>query len=62
MHSRPRMQLLLPLDCQDQPHPLVVPSPDLLQALADLLLEVLGKRASLRSRGQEACDEPEDHA
>ena len=53
-------QLVLDLD---QGRRTMVPSPapeDLLQALADLLLEALGKQNKVMPSDQEACDAIED--
>lgn len=62
MNSRPRTQLMLELDRKDPFRPLTQPSTDLVQALADLLLEALGTHTPLSPFGQEASDEPQDHA
>lgn len=62
MNSRPRTQLMLALDRTDPFRLATQPPTDLVQALADLLLEALGARTPLPSFGQEASDEPEDHA
>jgi hypothetical protein len=62
MHSRPRTQLLLQLNHEDQSCPLPSPLPELVQALSDLLLEALGGDANLAKPGQEASHEPQDHA
>ena len=62
MNSRPRTQLMLALDRTDPFRPVTQPSTDLVQALADLLLEALGAHALLPPLGQEASGEPEDHA
>ena len=62
MNSRPRMQLMLELDRRDRFHPVAQPPKDLVQALADLLLEALSTRTSPLLSGQEASNEPKDHA
>ena len=62
VNSQPRTQLMLALDRKDPFRPVTQPSTDLVQALADLLLEALGARTPLSPFGQEASDEPEDHA
>jgi hypothetical protein len=53
---------MLGLDRKDQFRPVPHPPQDLVQALADLLLEALGAHPLLPTPGQEASDEPEDHA
>jgi hypothetical protein len=56
-----RNQLVLDLDRGGR-HRLPAPAPDgLLQALADLLLEALGKQSKAIPAGREACDASEDH-
>ena len=60
---RPRpMQLMLALEGQSPPCPVAQNPADLVQVLADLLLEALGTRAASTLSGQEASDEPQDHA
>jgi hypothetical protein len=56
------MQLMLELDRRDRFHPVAQPPKDLVQALADLLLEALSTRTSPLLSGQEASNEPKDHA
>lgn len=53
---------MLALDRTDPFRLATQPPTDLVQALADLLLEALGARTSSQMPGQEASDEPEDHA
>lgn len=53
---------MLALKRKDPFRPVTQPSADLVQALADLLLEALGTHTSPLQPGQEASDEPEDHA
>lgn len=53
---------MLEMDRKDSFRPVKQPSADLVQALADLLLEALGARTSPLPPGQEASNEPEDHA
>lgn len=52
---------MLALEREDPLHPVAQPPADLVQALAELLLEALGTRTPLSPLGQEASDEPEDH-
>lgn len=53
---------MLALDRADPFRLVTQPPTDLVQALADLLLEALGARTPLPPFEQEASDEPEDHA
>lgn len=53
---------MLALERKNPLHPATPAPTGLVQALADLLLEALGTRLSLPIPGQEASDEPEDHA
>lgn len=53
---------MLALEREDPLHPATPAPTDLVQALADLLLEALGARLLLPTPGQEASNEPEDHA
>ena len=62
MPRRRPMQLMLSLKRQSPPCPTAQNPADLVQALADLLLEALGARAASMLPGQEASDEPQDHA
>ena len=62
MRRRSGNQLVLDL-ARSGPHlPLAVAPPELLQALADLLLEALGKQNNAISAEREACDASQDHA
>ena len=62
MSRRRPMQLMLALEHQSPPCPVAQNPADLVQALADLLLEALGAHATLMLTGQEASDESQDHA
>jgi hypothetical protein len=53
---------MLELGRRDQFRPVAQAPKDLVQALADLLLEALGTRMSPPRSGQEVSDEPENHA
>ena len=56
------MQLMLALE-REPPLRLAPHSPTaLVQAVADLLLEALGRCAEPQQPGQEASDEPQNHA
>jgi hypothetical protein len=61
--ARPRTQLVLELELEPSPaEPPIAPgSKALLEALADLLLEALG-RGETKDGGQEGGDESQDHA
>jgi hypothetical protein len=62
MRRHSRNQFVLNLDRGGR-HSLLMPAPEgLLQALADLLLEALGKQNKAIPAGQEAHDASEDHA
>ncbi len=62
MTSRPRTQLILALERESQLPPVAHPPGELMQALADLLLEALGTATSSTAAGRDRRDEPEDHA
>ena len=62
MSRRRPMQFMLALERQNPPSPVAQNPADLVQALADLLLEALGARAASTLSGQEASDELQDHA
>jgi len=55
------VQLTLSLDSKTTRVPVAPGSKELLQALADLLLEALGGQV-VQARGRESGDEPENHA
>lgn len=59
--ARPRMQLMLDLEPGTAEVPIVPGSKALLEALADLLLEALG-REETEVGGQEGGDDSQDHA
>jgi hypothetical protein len=62
MRRRFRNQLVLDLDDGgSQPRPEAAPA-ELLQALADLLLEALGNQNNTIVAEREACDACQDHA
>ncbi len=62
MRNRSRRQLVLALDQGREPVPMLPKSPELVQALADLLLEALGEAAGEKSNARGGCDESQDHA
>ncbi len=62
MRRRPRDQLVLDLDNGGRLHPPETASAELMTALADLLLEALGKQNNAIADGREACDAFQDHA
>jgi hypothetical protein len=62
MRRRSGNQLVLDLAGSGRQLPLAVPPQELLQALADLLLEALGKQNNAIPAEQEACDAFQDHA
>ena len=62
MTRHTRNQLVLDLNQGERPTSPVIAPEGLLQALADLLLEALGKENKEISSDQEACDAAEDHA
>jgi hypothetical protein len=62
MTRHARNQLVLDLDLGERPRPSVMAPEGLLQALADLLLEALGKENKEIPSDREACDAAEDHA
>jgi hypothetical protein len=58
-----RAQLQLPLEtARVFPHPIEQTGREVVEALADLLLEALGTDALEPKGGEEVSDEPEDHA
>lgn len=59
--ARPRMQLMLDLEAGTAEAPIAPGSKALLEALADLLLEALG-REETEVGGQEGGDDSQDHA
>ena len=61
MRRRIPNQLVLDLDRSTTIAPLTPAPEELLQALADLLLEALGKQNQALPVHQEACDAAEDH-
>jgi hypothetical protein len=62
MRRRSHNQLVLDLDRGGRQHPPPPPSGELLQALADLLLEALGGQRNLTSPEPEVCDASQDHS
>ena len=62
MRRRSSNQLVLDLVRSGGPLPLAVAPQELLQALADLLLEALGSQNNAIPAEREACDAPQDHA
>jgi hypothetical protein len=62
MRRHARNQLVLDLDQGERPTSPVMAPEGLLQALADLLLEALGKENKEIPSDREACDAAEDHA
>jgi hypothetical protein len=57
-----RDQLMLNLDDGGKPHPPEAVPAELLQALADLLLEALGNQNKAVEAVREVCDAFQDHA
>ena len=62
MRRRSRYQLVLDLDRGGRSLPPSTALEGLLTALADLLLEALGKQNKVIPAEQEACDAAQDHA
>lgn len=62
MRRRSGNQLTLDLSSGGRHLPLAVAPQELLQALADLLLEALGKENKAIPAEREACDASQDHA
>jgi hypothetical protein len=62
MRRRFRNQLVLDLDHGGRQHPPDAAPAELLQALADLLLEALGNQNNAIAAESEACDACQDHA
>lgn len=62
MRRRFRNQLVLDLDDAGRQHPPEAAPAELLNALADLLLEALGNQNNAIPAGCEACDAVQDHA
>lgn len=61
MRRRSRRQLVLAFDRGRELVPALVASPELVQALAELLLEALGEEARQESSERGGCDESQDH-
>ena len=61
MRRRSHNQLVLDLDRGGRQHPPPPPSGELLQALADLLLEALGSQGNAIPTEREGCDAPQNH-
>jgi len=62
MRRRHSNQLVLDLDCGGKRLPPEAAPEELLQALADLLLEALSEQNNPIPAEQEACDASQDHA
>ena len=62
MRRRLRDQLMLDLNDGGKQHPPEAVPAELLQALADLLLEALGNQNNAIATEREACDASQDHA
>lgn len=62
MRRPSRRQLVLTLDHGKELVPALPGSTELVQALADLLLEALGEDAHEESNASGGCDESQDHA
>jgi hypothetical protein len=62
MRRRPCHQLVLDLNRGGRILPPSTAPEGLLTALADLLLEALGKQNNAMSAEREVCDAPQDHA
>ena len=61
MRRRLRNQLMLDLDRGGRRHPAIPAPEELLNALADLLLEALGNQNNVMPAQREACDAFQDH-
>ena len=61
MRRRLRNQLMLDLDCGGRRRPETLAPEELLNALADLLLEALGNQNNAMPAEHEACDAFQDH-
>ncbi len=61
MANRSQMQFVLPLERRMTYLPVTQASPELVQALADLLLEALGEVVSPATSGRDTRDESENH-
>jgi len=61
MTRRPPRQLILELRSQERMPLVVQGSPELVQALADLLLEALGGEVDEEAQADGGCDAAEDH-
>jgi hypothetical protein len=61
LRHRPPWQLVLSLERETRVPPVVADSEALLQALADLLLEALGRDIEETASDEESDDEREDH-
>ena len=62
MANRRHTQLPLPFDRKENVPPMTPAPAELVQALADLLLEAFGAAAATTPNRRSARDEPEDHA
>ena len=62
MANRRHTQLPLPLDCNKTIPPMTPAPAELVQALADLLLEAFGAAVTTTPNTRSACDEFENHA
>jgi hypothetical protein len=62
MRRRSDNQLVLDLRHSGSALPLTLAPPELLQALADLLLEALASQNNVIAAGRESCDASQDHA
>jgi hypothetical protein len=62
MRHRARNQLVLDLERDQRPTSPATAPEELVQALADLLLEALGKESKAISNDREVCDAAEDLA
>jgi hypothetical protein len=62
MRRRSRHQLVLDLDRGERTLPPAIAPEGLLTALADLLLEALGRQNNEMPADRETCDASEDHA
>lgn len=62
MRYRSRNQLMLDLEFDARQRPTIPALKELLNALADLLLEALGNQNNTMPAQREACDASQDHA
>jgi hypothetical protein len=62
MTVRSRRQFVLELERKGQPQPAIQTSPELVQALADLLMEALGRETNDKASAKGVRNESKNHA